>query len=117
MKNNILNQEIKFYDFVEGDYNDVYSRKYLKGTEQQIEKYIMQQFKDKDYHETQIEDLGSDSIGFGVYFSYDNHPDEIDLEYYVEARELFDITQQEIKDFENYDNSKFFYHPLIDLTE
>lgn len=106
---NIQKSEIKYFDVTEGDYNDVYRRFYLKGTEEQVEKFVRDEFDGFD--EDEIEDLGSDSIGLGV-MQKGNDPQG--YQYYVEAQE---VDKADYFDLDNYDNKKFFYHPLYDLTK
>ena len=110
-----MTTEIKFYDFTEGDYNDVYSRKYLKGTEEQVEKYIKDKFSEEG--KTKMEDLGTCGIGYGVMIEGEYSPG---YEYYAEAQHL-DVIKSESDLLEGFTkeefNKKFFYHPLIDLTE
>jgi hypothetical protein len=87
------NNEISIYEVVEGDFNDVYSRKTIRATEQQMEKYVKDQFNDDPEIQARIEDLGTTDIGYGIYYENEINPEtneeyedqELRLEYYVEA--------------------------------
>lgn len=71
---------VKFWIITEGDYNDIYDRSVISGTAKEIEKYVLSKFNRK--YKRRIEDLGSDSIGYGIL----NKDGQYD--YYVEAREI-----------------------------
>jgi|SRR5688572_25105714 len=82
-------EEIYIYEVVEGDFNDVFSRQTIRATEEQIEKYIKDQFS--DVGKEKMQDLGTDSIGYGVYYEDDldlsgenSEYSELRLQYYIE---------------------------------
>ena len=96
-------KEIIYAEVVEGDYNDVYSKTFVKGTWEQIETYVKSHFSKKGLEEA--EEFGSD--GFGLFVMYpisDKNGNEIDsadprfdefceqqeslIQYYVEASEI-----------------------------
>ena len=87
---------VKVWEFVEGDYNDVYSKHVIKATGKQMEEYIKSQFNEDRLDE--LEDLGSDSIGYCIYYPLEIDPEtgeeyedqESTIEYYAEAREIED---------------------------
>jgi hypothetical protein len=105
------NNEISIYEVVEGDFNDVYSRKTIRATESQMEKYVKDQFSDEG--KKRMVDLGSDSIGYGIFYENEIDPEtgeeyedqELRLEYYVEAVYI------------DRDGDNETYHIDIDLTE
>lgn len=88
-----MSNEISIFEVVEGDFNDVYSRKTIRATYEQIEKYVLDQFNDDPKIQERIQDLGMDSIGYGIWYENEIDPDtgeeyedqELRLEYYVEA--------------------------------
>lgn len=69
---------VKKWEVIEGDYNDVYKKIIIHTTAKEIEIEVRDYFS-KD---ALIEDLGSDSIGYGIL----NRNGQYD--YYVEAREI-----------------------------
>lgn len=71
---------IKRWEITEGDYNDLYGRENMSGTAKEIEKYVLSKFNPR--YKRRIEDLGTDSIGYGIL----NKDGTCD--YYVEAREV-----------------------------
>lgn len=75
--------DIKIFEVVEGDYNDVFSRQMIRATNNQIEKYILDSFLDMGYKKDDLDDLGSDSIGYQVY--YEQQDDETLVKHYIEA--------------------------------
>lgn len=75
--------DVKVFEVIEGDYNDVFSKKIVRATNKLMDQYCKEQFDPKD---DAIEDLGSDSIGYCVYYDHG----EGDIEYYIEAREIED---------------------------
>ena len=58
------NTIVKVWEITEGDYNDVYDKNTVKGTGKQIEQYCLGKFDPLD----EYEDMGTDSIGFAVYY-------------------------------------------------
>lgn len=106
-----------FYLVTKGDYNDVYSKQYFKGTPEQIEEYVNEEFS--AYDTNRVQDLGSDTIGLGVYYQAEES-DDLEIEYYVEAEEIRD--KNEIEELEkhlliNAYESFFHYGIIVDLGE
>lgn len=108
----------QYYEVVEGDYNDVFSRKYVKvHDQQQIDSYVKEYFGDMQG----VEDLNSDSIGYAKYFIADT--EELLIEYYVEAieiedtKEIAELEEQIQKSKTEPYNEMFYWHHMVDLTE
>lgn len=110
-------QEVIYTEVTEGDYNDVYSRKYVKGTWDQIEQYVKSHFSEEGLKEAQ--EIGS-SGGYGLETYYpvtDEEGNEVDYKdprygeladqeevrvlYYVEAIPFYDATPKEIQEIES----------------
>lgn len=110
-------QEVIYAEVTEGDYNDVYSRKYVKGSWDQIEAFVKDYFSKEGLE--RAEEINSDGYGLEVYqnTAFDNNGNEIPLvdlpdeekdmiepliEYYVEASP-FDTEQDQnlIKEIES----------------
>lgn len=81
--------EIIYAEIVEGDYNDVYSRKNVKGTWAQIEEYVKSYFTEEGLEKA--EDMSSDGLTLGIYEEYEDREEDEEydhecyLEYYVDA--------------------------------
>lgn len=83
-------EQVYIYEFTSGDFNDVFERKTIRATESQMEKYVKDQFSSEGWEKAQ--DMGSDSICYGVFFEDEKdlsgqelEQQELRLEFYVEA--------------------------------
>lgn len=82
-----VNPQVVF-EVTRGDSNDVYDKTIVKGNYREVEAYVKSQFS--KYGKTRMEDLGSDSIGFGILNRHG------DYDFYVEAVEIEDYSDIEI---------------------
>lgn len=96
------------YIVTEGDYNDVFSKTEMEfNNNDEAEIYALNQFSDDARNKHLVEDLGTDSICFGVYYPVtDDNGNEIDendpryedlseqqelrLQYYIDISEIDD---------------------------
>lgn len=75
-KSEITKEPIHYWSYREFDFNDTFDTKTLKGTWDQVEKYVKSQFNQDKEIQDRIEDIGSmDSIVYVI-----NYPEEIDPE-------------------------------------
>jgi len=100
-------KEIIYAEVVEGDYNDVYSRKTVKGTWKQIEEYVKDHFSEEGLK------LAEDVSGLGVFgleIYYDKEDDEeAEDDDDIEILCKYGVVAQEV---EPYDDEE-----IIDLGE
>ena len=108
-------QEIYYFDFTEGDYNDVYSRKVLKGTFDQADDFCKSYFTGEDFNNS--EKTGSfGSVGYELYYTNETDENgneyedqELRIQYYAIADCIEEATQENKDEYEDSD--------LIDLTK
>jgi len=82
---------IKIWEFTSGDYNDIYERKIIKGTGKQLKEYSLEYFE--EYDKDEIEDMGSDSIGYEVFYETENEDDELLVKLFTEAINIEDYNE------------------------
>lgn len=103
---------VKIWNYREGDYNDIFQNSTIKGTGKQIREYCLSAFSGFEDRKDEIDDIGTDGIGFEIYY-----PSEIDEETgeEYEDQELRIELFNEAREIEDYNS--FDAEIEIDLTE
>ena len=104
---------VKIWNYREGDYNDLFDNSAIKGTGKQVKEYCLSAFSNFEDRKDEIEDIGTDGIGFEIFY-----PEEIDPETNepYEDQEMRIELYNEAREIENY-NPNYDGDIVIDLTE
>ena len=109
---------VKIWNYREGDYNDLFDNSTIKGTGKQVKEYCLSAFSNYEDRKDEIEDIGTDGIGFEIFYPNEIDPEtgeeyedqEIRVELYNEATEIedydpdydgdidIDLTEKEIEE-------------------
>ena len=89
---------VKIWNYREGDYNDIFDNSTIKGTGKQVKEYCLSAFSNYEDRKDEIEDIGTDGIGFEIFYPNEIDPEtgeeyedqEVRVELFNEAREIED---------------------------
>ena len=90
--------DVKVYEVVTGDYNEVYSKDIVKGTWKQVEEYLLSLFDDFGDRKNDIEEI---DFGYELYYEPEIDPktdepfedQEALIEFYAQADIIEDYTE------------------------